>query len=396
MVSIGPGPGLGDVVRHQVSKHIGRRRKPKLVEMRLLFTLALGMAICIASLWRLSQGRANTSVRDALFDDPSSADRWCDLADEFSREGDKQRANYCFQRAGKLDPNNPAVNLRAAEFYSKAGEKTRALEALARAVGSTPGEEDRVFVFCDRLGGCDETFFDFLRGNRRASQGFFDHLIDLHRKDLLASAWKSLQEQGYADDSRAGSYVRDLVRAGNPDAAAEIWAEYLGGRRCDYKRGNELFNGDFESEPTLSVFDWSFAGGGPVVKRDSSVAMSGHWSLRIDYDGTRNINEAQAWQQVVLGPGRYRLQAYLRTENLTTDEGVRLRLYDKASPSSLDIRIQSLQGTQDWTLLQQTFLVPPQSRLLCLEIRRDASERFENRVAGSAWVDGVSIARIVQ
>ena len=92
-------------------------------------------------------------------------------------------------------------------------------------------------------------------------------------------------------------------------------------------------------------------------------------------------------QQTVLGPGRWHVQTFIKTDGITTDQGVGLRIGGTES--------ESLTGTRDWTKVEATFSIPPgTTEAVKLEIVRDASRKFDNKISGTAWIDSIEITPI--
>src|SRR6202140_5629553 len=111
----------------------------------------------------------------------------------------------------------------------------------------------------------------------------------------------------------------------------------MGARADDYGKSTYLFNGDFESDPTQSPFDWNVARTeGAEVTRDCTSASSGKCSLRIGFAGTQNLGFAAASQLAFVRPGTYRFHAFIRTEALTTDQGIQFRISDAEAPARLN------------------------------------------------------------
>ena len=115
-----------------------------------------------------------------------------------------------------------------------------------------------------------------------------------------------------------------------------------------------LFNGNFEFEPTPSPFDWNLGHAqGVEVTRDCSTAGPGNCSLRISFAGTQNLDFAAASQLAFVQPGPYRLHASIRTEGLTTDQGIRFRICDAELPARLDVIFGQFKGTMPWSPVEQ-------------------------------------------
>jgi hypothetical protein len=196
-----------------------------------------------------------------------------------------------------------------------------------------------------------------------------------------------------ADDAAAGEYARFLIQRGQPEEASAAWARHTGARDSEYRGSNYLYNGDFEQEPAASPFDWSLArAAGVEITRDDKVARSGRYSLRIRFAGTGNLQLAAVSQHVFVRPGTYRFRAGIRTDSVTTDEGIRFRIADAEAPANLNVTVGQFTGSSPWSDVQQDLLVPRQTRLLQVQVIRQPSMRFDNRIGGTAWIDGLSLA----
>jgi hypothetical protein len=164
-----------------------------------------------------------------------------------------------------------------------------------------------------------------------------------------------------------------------------------------YPESNRIFNGDFEVDPTGSPFDWRIDRSRPAVRGaemvfDDRVRHAGRRSLRVAFDGTQNVGEIGVEQAVFLVAGRYRVRAYIRTHEVSTDEGVALRVVYAESPRALDFKTERLRGTNEWTMVEGQFAAPPSGGLVRVSLVRKPSLKFDNLIRGTVWVDEVSIS----
>lgn len=122
------------------------------------------------------------------------------------------------------------------------------------------------------------------------------------------------------------------------------------------------------------------------MSRDEKIYHAGHASLRIDFEGEENMDYNGVSERVFLGAGMYRLEAFARVKGITTDEGVALRV--------LNAQTEKLIGTTDWKLLGATFAVSAPAKIVEIQIVRHSSLRFDSKIAGSVWIDDVSLRRV--
>ena len=137
--------------------------------------------------------------------------------------------------------------------------------------------------------------------------------------------------------SLAKPYVENLLELGRADEALEAWRdmEKLGivAKPRSDDEGNLVFNGDFEQVPLNVGFDWR-ARATPYVALDFSdaAAHTGKVCLRIDFTVSRNESYMPLYQWVAVSPNRgYRLTAFVRSQDITSDSGPRLQVFGPGS-----------------------------------------------------------------
>ena len=93
-------------------------------------------------------------------------------------------------------------------------------------------------------------------------------------------------------------------------------------------------------------------------------------------------------------PGTYRFQALIRTEALTTDQGIQFRISDTEVPAHLDEVFGQFTGSSPWSSVDHDVVAAPKTRLLRIEVIRQPSMKFDNKVAGTAWIDDLKLEPI--
>jgi hypothetical protein len=111
----------------------------------------------------------------------------------------------------------------------------------------------------------------------------------------------------------------------------------------------------------------------------------------VDFLGQSNVAFDHVSQLAVVEPGLYRFRAYVKTEEITTDQGVRFRIADAVSPGRLEVITEGFTLTRDWTEVEQTVRVPAGTGLVTVQVVRQASMKFDNKIRGTAWVDDVAL-----
>ena len=339
------------------------------------------------------QGELLTALRR----DPAAAFRWVDLGEALLQSGQAEQAKECFSTALAHAPHIPPLQMRAASFYYGIHEGERALEQTSRILENSALYDGPIF---DGYGREQVPLARILHkglpNNRRAWQSYLRYLLNFGRFADAAAVWDGIVALGYGDNQLARDYLASLLQDHRYEAAAQAWANYLGDRGHGYLQSNYLYNGDFEAEPSGVQFDWTMEDLNDDVKVaiDSGVAHTGSRSLRIQFGGKANVNYDRISEQAFVKPGRYRFSAFVRAEGITTDRGIAFRIFDGGSPARLDIRTEQVTGTTDWKNMEKIVSVPPGTRLLTIQVIRPASWRFDSFIAGTAWIDTVSLSRV--
>jgi hypothetical protein len=175
--------------------------------------------------------------------------------------------------------------------------------------------------------------------------------------------------------------------------AAAIDAGSAAGQNNSMQNGSLVFNGGFEKDPTNSGFDWQLGqADGADFDYDTDVKHSGARSARITFDGSQNVWYQYPFQVVIVTPGtHYRFRGYLRTDQITTDSGIRFEILDPKDVKNLDILTPNETGTIPWTLEEADFTPGPQTHLVWVRLERKISQHFDNKISGTVWVDDVGI-----
>jgi hypothetical protein len=337
-------------------------------------------------------------LKRALRLNSASAYAWADLGDAEMTTKNPTAARYSFQRSLALGPGNPVILFRAANFDFQTGDDAGMLRNLGTILKNpelTPYYE-QVFLTYSRMNLPIERILDRgIPATSSAAGAFLRYWINANKLPEATAVWKWLPQHAPADDKLAGEYVAFLIQNKNEMEAAEAWRAFTIHQMPEYRTANFVYNGGFEQTPRPSRLDWRLDSvKGVQVTRVQSAAHNGDWSLRVQFDGLENVEFHQAVQDVVIEPGRWQFRAFLKTDQITTDQGVALHVFDSEEPSRLDLRFDALTGNHEWTLVERSFAVGPDTKMLRLELLRQASQKFDNKISGSAWLDSVEISPI--
>jgi hypothetical protein len=332
--------------------------------------------------------------REALRRDPGSPYRWADLADALFLAGEEEEAQRLYAEAVKQAPGIPQIAVRAANFHFLGGRPEEGLREAARALRMVEAFDAILFRTFDRMIPDATKVLREIGSDERSTYAYTRHLVATNQIDTAALAWKFSRERGYLDDRLTASYVDILLREKRYTDAAAAWVAYLGASRGDYPSPNLMYNGSFEREPTGAALDWRIT---PSEKfetaRDERVAREGKFSLRIRFLGEENVSYANVLQSVVISPGKYLFRAWVKTDSITTNEGPQFQIYDPKNRAKMDVRVGPFVGTTDWIGVEGTITVPSDTHLAVVRVLRQPSFKFDNKVSGTVWLDGISLVR---
>jgi tetratricopeptide (TPR) repeat protein len=316
----------------------------------------------------------------AVLLDSASAYRWADLAEAEMNVRQVDSAKYCYQRALAAGPGNPAILLRAADFAFRTNDPEATVRSLSAILRNPElaAYYPAAFVIYRRMNlPISELLENALPANSTAALAFLQFWMDGNQVAEADATWKWMLERSLADEQAAGTYVTFLMRHHEEELAASEWKRFNGGSMPGYGVTNWIFNGGFEEAPKPGPLDWH----GIAASRVDDVAHDGRWSLKLT---NKNV-----YQETVVTPGRWRIRAYMKTSGA----GLALGVYD-AEPGieqfgRLNIHTNALTGANDWTLVERTFVVGPETKVVRVEVMREGPAK-----SGSAWIDSVELSPV--
>ena len=160
--------------------------------------------------------------------------------------------------------------------------------------------------------------------------------------------------------------------------------DYLGGvarnRRGPYPDRNLLFNGTFQMELLPGPLDWHIT---PDADQFETALTKKNVTIR--FLGKGNVAYDHLSQVAILPrAGTYRLTMRVKTEGITTNEGIRLAVSD------LGLATEPIGGTNDWMTVSLDVKVN-EARAIRVAVVRRPSEKFDNKLAGTVWIDSVTL-----
>jgi tetratricopeptide (TPR) repeat protein len=351
----------------------------------------------------LQLGKAEEHFRRATHLDPYDPQTWLDLAAAMEFQGRVGEAEACLRRVHLLAPNLPAYQWPIANFYLLQGNTDEAFQHFRVVLAGTAQYDSNVFSLAWKATDDAEKIFQQLIPERVTTEfSYLNFLLSQRRLDEAQAVWKRIVAGGeeFSPD-RSSPYIDSLVGARRVKEAYQVWTDLQKRGLIRYSslpsEKNLVSNGDFEDELLNFGFAWRIVPlEGVYAGPDTSTYHSPSHAFLIQFSGKQNLFYQHVFQYVKVSPGQsYRLQAFMKTEGITTDSGPRLEVYDPYNTTALDKLTDDLTGTSDgWIPLLLDFAAGPKTELVVVRLTRLPSKKFDNLISGKVWLDDVRLTPV--
>lgn len=335
------------------------------------------------------------AFRHAVSIDPRSAENWMALGDAYEQTGDISRARQAFETAVADYPDSGEVHWRYGSFLLRQGDLQQAYAEIHRALLSTPTLSTLAISRVWRVTQDPQVLLnEVLPENDRVMSDALTWLIDAQQPRAALPVWNQMVRIGHPVPLKVSAPLVDLlVSKEQGDEARNVWRQALalsGTDASGFTASSLVFNGGFETDALNDGLDWHWnTAPGITYAYDTSHPYAGRRALSVTFDGSQNLNYHDVSQSVPVEPNtRYHFSAALRTAGITTDNGVSLALTFLTQPS---ISLEPLTGDHDWLTQQVDFTTGPNTHIVQISLNRNPSEKFDNKLAGTIWLDDVSL-----
>jgi|SRR5579872_1471914 len=343
---------------------------------------------------------AISAYRKALSLNPESADVWADLATAYETANRLSESNDAYLKAKSIYPQSPDIAWRYGNFLLRQGKIPSAFSEIHRAVEIDPLKSAQAFSLLMRVDPNPKDLLDKVIPPTRIGYLAILQSVDEGR-DLDAGllVWERLVPlQPRIRPQEVAELVGHLEQAGRIEDAKHVWNQAItlvGLNSMIDTPGSVLWDGGFESGIAGFGYAWTYSASvvhGVHIYRDSQQPHSGHFSLRLTFDGRADLNFLDVCHRIPVQQGRrYEFSAWVRSDSITTDEGVRFVLWALSVSNKNTVATEDIRGTQPWTLLSTSWLAPPGAREAQACAVRRASVQPDNKIKGSVWIDDVSM-----
>jgi tetratricopeptide (TPR) repeat protein len=347
--------------------------------------------------------RAIAAYRNALSLDPHSANTWLDLAASYESEGDAVAARDAFQQAKRVYPISAEVAWRYGNFLLRQNEIPAAFAEIRQSVAVDPKRAAEAVSRSWRLDPDINSIIENVLPP--AAPIYLDAIRELDSDaamDPALTVWdklRALQPPPRIDLMQVIPFTDSLVQAHRIEDAHRVWTQAVTLANPipppNDATGSLIWDGGFETGVSGGGFSWVYAPASLGVQSsfDAKEKHSGERSLRLNFDGRRNVDFSGICHIAFVEPGAsYRFSAWVHTQALTTDQGVRFRLEWTENAHNASVETPDVHGTQPWTEVSIPWIATGDaSRQVRVCISRKPSDDFGSRIHGSAWIDDVAL-----
>jgi hypothetical protein len=322
-----------------------------------------------------------------------------DLAGAYEMAGDTAEADNNFRAAQAGYPISAEVSWKYGNFLLRQDRLTEAYAEIHRAVLVDPNlippavsrvwhSDPDIHLLLDQV----------LPNTPAAYSGALTFLVGEQDPTAALEVWRRWIARNSKPDLKTAYALIDLlVTQEKYDDAGSVWHQVLtlDPDSAATMSENSLVNdGGFEKDAAGGGFGWRQSdAAGADFDYDTEMKHSGGRAARVTFDGTKNIIYENLFQYVLVSPStHYRFQGFIRTDKISTESGMRFEIVDPKNPKDVDALTPNETGSLPWTLEQSDFTTGPKTHMIAIKLVRKESQRLDNRLSGTVWIDDLSLA----
>jgi tetratricopeptide (TPR) repeat protein len=319
--------------------------------------------------------------------------------------GDARGGEQALRRAAELAPNYPEPRWYLGNLLLRQGRVEEAFAELRRAGDASPEKfRPQVLELSWRFYNADIPSVLKAVGNSAGARGqLMDYLINQKQLDNARQLW-----QGFNADERQplrATGEKLMLRFLEAKRFHDVQAMHtelsvIDGTPTNAAR-ERLTNGGFEAAvgaPGTSPFEWQVVPlAGVQMGLDERVRQEGTRSLRLALNSSGTLNFRNISQLVTVAPqARYRLEYYVRTEDLKGASTLAVEIVDPAQPERALVASEPLRigTTGDWQAVALDFTTGAQSQAVTLRVVSLPCLAATCPIFGKVWYDNFNLQRL--
>ena len=342
--------------------------------------------------------QALADFQQAVQDDPLSATYWMNLAGAYEANGDLTDAQHAFEQARSAYPLSAEVAWDYGNFLVRQDQDAAGYAEIRHAVQSDPRLLTLAVSRVWRASHDVNILLDqALPADVDAYIQALDFFASIHQADAALSVWRrvvSLRKPIALPETFP--FFDELISDDRSADAKQVWVEACaaaGIPRDEPLQHSLVWDGRFSRDFDNGGLGWRwqlYLGG--AIDFDSVPPSYGVRSVRLQFDGGTNLALAQPVQFIPVEPRQaYRFHAYIRTEEITTESGIRFSITDPNHDGAVVLNTENLTGSHAWTPVELDFVTAPTTHFLAVRLFRNPSRLFDNKLSGAVWIADVSL-----
>ncbi len=321
-----------------------------------------------------------------------------DLASAYEMAGNMGEADSEFRAARAAYPISAEVSWKYGNFLLR---QSRLPEAYAEIHHAVVVDPNLIPLAVSRVWHSDPDVHllldQVLPDTAEAYLAALAYLADEQEAKAALGMWQRLIAKNPHTDPKLSYKLTDMLVAQERfEEAGAVWRQAIAtdsGSTPAYSGNSLVYDGGFERDISGGGFGWreSDVEGGDF-DFDTDTKHSGSRAARLTFDGTKNLSYENLFQNVLVSPGtRYRFQGFIRTDQISTESGMRFEIVDPKDQQQVDVFTPNETGTLPWTLEQVNFTTGPKTHMIVIRLVRKPSVRLDNQLRGTVWIDDISL-----
>jgi tetratricopeptide (TPR) repeat protein len=329
---------------------------------------------------------------------PNDYRYWMELGRSLEVSGDIAGGEKALQRAVDLAPAYSHPRWQYGNLLVREGKLDEAFVQLARAAEADQEMRRPVFSLAWQVFNGDVDKITTAACPSAAVRiEFATYLIGRAKVDDAMRVWRTINPaERKAQPDLDEAFKKALMESKHFRAVFEVMRE----TDLDPQgpAPEQFWNGGFERDIELTrekSFYWLINSRPQARVGIDTTAHSGRGGLRIVFKSPNNLDTIEVAQAIVVTPGtQYRLECFLRTQELISGATPLISILDAANNAELISSAPAPSGTNGWQRITLDFKTSPKSDGIIVRLSRGSCG--ENQVCpifGTIWYDDFSLQR---
>jgi len=349
---------------------------------------------------------AEKNLRKAADLNPRRWDFWSDLGTTCDFAGDIACSDEAFERALVLNPMAPVLQWTLGNHFLLTNRQEKAFPYFRRLLELDPDYLEPTFRLCFRAIRDPQAIYSNVVPSGRDPSPRFAFLMFLSSAADYENAMRIWGQMISGPDpspnlSMVKPFLDFLLDHNQIQDAGTVWNDLQHAGVIppgpNSPSANLLYDGSFVGPRLNTGFDWRTNDSADLVFDFSDpYGYKGGKCLRIEFAVGRNGDYDLLNQVVRINPNTpYRLTAYVRSDNLTSDSGPRLRVVEVGCADCPPRTSDATLGTTPWHPIEVSFMTQRQTQAVRISFWRPQDQPAAPDITGTVWLDEV-VLRAVQ